>query len=332
MKRILVIHRGSLGDFLLLLPALVALRKKFPHSHIELLGRTEILSLVCPGVADAISSAERATLVGLFEHSGELPEREVAFFSSFDAVVAYVSDTGGIFARNLERMGIENRLVCPPFPPEGRRIHVGRYLAESILPILGGPLPPVVGFPFHFTREEIRRAESLLECVRRSARPILAVHPGSGSRKKCWPAERFDRLVDFLRMEVGVEIVMMLGPADERLAGGFRSLASQHGFLVLERLSLRSLAAVLSLCDAYVGNDSGATHLAARVGIPTIAIFGPTDPAVWAPAGPNVQVLAGTAGCAPCTRETMGRCERQLCLEAVTVEQVVHAIRDTIVR
>jgi ADP-heptose:LPS heptosyltransferase len=199
---------------------------------------------------------------------------------------------------------------------------------ETIAPLVDNPVATSSGPLFNFDDQGIRQAQNFLRSVRRSGRPIVGAHPGSGSWKKCWPAERFETLIHALKDDLGCEVLLMLGPADEHLATRFKPLAAKLGCVIAENLPLRSLAAVLSLCDAYIGNDSGVTHLAALTGIPTLAIFGPTDPVVWAPSGLKVRVVAGVAHCAPCNREIMTRCERQICLEAISVQQMTHLIGD----
>jgi ADP-heptose:LPS heptosyltransferase len=85
---------------------------------------------------------------------------------------------------------------------------------------------------------------------------------------------------------------------------------------------LRTLAALLRRGKCFIGNDSGITHLAAAVGTPSIALFGPTDPGVWGPRGENVSIIRGETDCSPCTPETLRGCTRQRCLENIKVETV----------
>lgn len=329
MNRILVIHRGSLGDFLLLVPALSALRERFPEARFEALGRVEILSLACPGILDSTASIERSTLLPFFEESAQLPDAEAQYFTSFDTVLAYLSDPAKNFERNLTRLGTRNLVVRPPFPPAGERTHVGKYLFDTLAPLLGPEPGRAVGPPpfLCFTDDEMQEAETLLQPARSKGQPIVAIHPGSGSEAKCWPPERFEALTRRLK-GAGHAIALILGPADERLVERMSTVAEGIGAVIAHNLPLRLLAAVLSRCDAYVGNDSGVTHLAAATGIPTLAIFGPTDPAVWAPLGKNIRVITNNTDCSPCARETMRECDNPLCLEALGEELVTGALRE----
>ena len=351
MNRILLIHRGALGDFLLLLPALATVRRRFPEAWIEGLGHTEILSLACPGMLNSMASVESAVFLSCFEDIGNVSRRGADYLSSFDAVIAYVSDPERTLKRNLERFGVRHPLVCPPFPPAGKRVHAGRYVLEMIAPLLNecreaNGLPKSSSSAKHlqpgdfccstagcepasllrFEEEEIVQAKAFLHRNGRQRAPVVAIHPGSGSESKCWPMQRYELLAERLKSETDCDILLILGPADGRLVERGTRLVDTRGGTLARDLPLRSLAAVLSKCDACVGNDSGVTHLAAIAGIPTVAIFGPTDPAVWAPTGEHVRVVTGAAPCAPCTRETLQNCDVRECLLAIGIEDVLLAV------
>jgi len=96
--------------------------------------------------------------------------------------------------------------------------------------------------------------------------------------------------------------------------------------MVAKELPLPTLAAVLEAAGLFIGNDSGVTHIAAAVGIPTVAIFGPTDPTVWAPRGKRVEAVCPQTPCAPCTREERTACERLRCLDEVEISSVLEAV------
>jgi hypothetical protein len=126
-----------------------------------------------------------------------------------------------------------------------------------------------------------------------ASRPVV-IHVGSGAREKCWPLENFIslgwRLVS--RDSPRAPVVFVLGPAElERLDKPLLAELRKN-FPVLEAPPLETLAGVLAACGGYVGNDSGVSHLAAAVGAPTLALFGPTNPAHFAPLGPSVRIVA----------------------------------------
>ncbi|MEZ6192720.1 MAG: glycosyltransferase family 9 protein [Phycisphaerales bacterium] len=122
----------------------------------------------------------------------------------------------------------------------------------------------------------------------------MAVHPGSGGEQKCWPADRYESLIEKLK-DRGQPVRPLLGEAeaDRWPDDVIQRWQKQHGAEVFG--SLDQLHVALAAASAYIGNDSGPTHLAAQMGLPTVALFGPTPPSLWAPVGPSVTVLAPPA-------------------------------------
>jgi ADP-heptose:LPS heptosyltransferase len=153
------------------------------------------------------------------------------------------------------------------------------------MPVLHAwPVPPA-------WRKQGRAA--LKELSLPASRPVV-IHVGSGAREKCWPLENFISLGWQLvsRDSPRTPVVFVLGPAElERLDKPLLAELRKN-FPVLEEPPLETLAGVLATCGGYVGNDSGVSHLAAAVGAPTLALFGPTNPTHFAPLGPSVRVVA----------------------------------------
>jgi ADP-heptose:LPS heptosyltransferase len=122
--------------------------------------------------------------------------------------------------------------------------------------------------------------------------PLIAIHPGSGSSRKNWPIENWlaitSRLLD---AESRYRFILIGGEADEAQLAAFESAWRGAPLLVARALLLPQLAAVIERCQLFLGHDSGISHLAAAVGAPTLLLFGPTDPAVWAPANSRVAVI-----------------------------------------
>jgi Glycosyltransferase family 9 (heptosyltransferase) len=202
--------------------------------------------------------------------------------AAFDAATAYTWSPD--LARNL-RAVIPRVLVHDPLPPAGSG-HAAQWLARPIASLgvpCGHDEPPTL----EGTNEERAQAAAL---VRELPERFLAIHPGSGSPSKTWPADRFSRLLDVLRVE---PFLLVEGPADAEAAAVLRA----GGRAITARgLTPRNLGAALARAAAYVGNDSGVTHLAAAWGAPTVALFGPTDPEVWAPTGPQARVVRAPDG------------------------------------
>ena len=278
MKRILVIRGGAIGDFVLTLPAVKLLRDAFPNARLEILGYPHIAALAENRFyAEATRSIESGALAGFFATNGELDAEFSEYFASFDLVVSYLFDPDHIFERNIERCGVGMFIACSPKIKEHEHaaIQLARPLEQLGLTL---PNPAAKLYP----SEDDRAFASHFLADTHSA-PI-ALHPGSGSATKNWPIERWHALLTALS---GRELLLIGGEADERRVAGLGA----HNVRKAVNLPLSQLAAVIERCALFIGHDSGISHIAAAVGTPSVLLFGPTDPAVWAPANSQVRVL-----------------------------------------
>ena len=277
MSRILVIRGGAIGDFILTLPALKLLRDAFPSAHLEVLGYKHIIALAeMSGYANATRSIEYARLSSFFSRDGELAPELVDYFGSFQQVVSYLFDPDEIFASNLRRAGVRNFVAGSPKITDQE--HAARQLAR--------PLERVALYlddPAAILRpEEARKVDPSL----------IALHPGSGSETKNWPLERWVAVAEsLLSAGPGRRLLLVGGEADTERVTRLRALLPNERVRFAQNLSLVELAGCLQSCALFLGHDSGISHLAAAVGTPCLLLFGPTDPAIWAPANPQVRVL-----------------------------------------
>ena len=226
IQKILIVRVCAVGDFILNLPALIALQQKEPGMRFTFVGNPSNLDLARDFVSvDAIHSIDLQPWARLFYEP--LPDLD------FDSAVVWMKDA--VVADNLRESGIPNVVRGNPFPAFG-------HAADQLLRILRLPRPP-------------------LPDLWKVASNKVVVHASSGSPKKNWPY--FDSLMG-------------------RVTGAC---------LLPRNLSLRELAQYLRQCRAFVGNDSGITHLAAYLGCPTVALFGPTDPRMWGPLGRRSRII-----------------------------------------
>lgn len=123
---------------------------------------------------------------------------------------------------------------------------------------------------------------------------LIVLHPGSGNPSKNWPAERFAGLARKIMASSICLPVVVAGEADEKAIGIMRGLLPEAHFIV--NSPLVDIASIISIAAGFAGNDSGITHLAAALNVPVVALFGPTDPAIWAPRGKNVTVIRNKSG------------------------------------
>ena len=183
---------------------------------------------------------------------------------SFDSIVSWYGSNREEFRLQVKELGLPFEFF-PALPAEGESIHAADFFLRQAG--CEGPAVPRIDCP-------------------RSRGDFIAIHPFSGSPRKNWPLDRYQELAR--RLDCPVQ--WCAGP-EEQLEGAVRIS------------DLYDLACWLATARLYIGNDSGITHLAAAAGVPVIAIFGPTDPAVWAPRGEQVRVISGN-------------------LEAITVSEV----------
>ena len=283
--RILVIRGGAIGDFILTLPALKLLREAFPGAHLEIVGYRHIIALAeGRGYADATRSIEYGPMAGFFARGGTLAPEMVEYFGSFQQVVSYLFDPDGIFEANVRRAGVKNFLSA--FVKIDDSQHAAQQLAhplQSLALFLDDPAATV-----HPTADDREFAARFLGNESGSA---IAIHPGSGGARKNWPVTAWAEFgAKLIADEPARRIVLIGGEADRPILHTLRA-AWGDAALVAQDLPLPHLAAVLEICAAFLGHDSGISHLAAAVGAPCLLLFGPTDPAVWAPANRHVTVL-----------------------------------------
>ncbi len=285
MNRILVVRGGAIGDFVLTLPALKAIREGFPESKIEILGYKHIVALAENRFyATAARSIEYAPLASFFAKGTHLPAELADYFHSFDLVVSYLFDPDHIFEQNVARCGVDNFLACSPkvTGPKHAAIQLARPLDEL------GLHPGSPAAELYPTAGDAAGADAFLQSL---SPPVIAFHPGSGSPTKNWPVARWQRLAAMLlETKRANSLLVVGGEADDEALSAFKR-ADTPLVHFGECLPLPLLAAILQRCSLFVGHDSGISHIAAAVNTPAVLLFGPTDPTVWAPANQRTQVV-----------------------------------------
>jgi heptosyltransferase-3 len=267
---VLLLRAGALGDVLLLRRAVAALKSAGHFVGLVAPARAGS-ALLGPGAGevDELFDWDGAGLLPLLRGDTVLPSA----LAGFDRAV--------VWSRNAEvvaalRRAIPDVIAHDPTPPPGT--HASRWLSE---PLAGWGLPADADPPVLVTTVE--HALDAAPWIDALPAGFLAIHPGSGSPAKNWPG-----YADLVAELAPAGWLLLEGPADEAAAAPLRRL---RGVVRAANVLPRTIAAVLARCGTYVGNDSGLSHLAAASGARTIALFGPTDPAVWSPVGPRVTCL-----------------------------------------
>jgi heptosyltransferase-3 len=284
----MVLRPGAIGDTLVALPALLALRERFPGALIEAAGNAMALPVIqAAGGADRWVSFDDPRVTRLFMSAAPAPDD---MFLNLDIAVAWGRDTDGTLRAALERRGAARIVVAPSRPSADQPIHVARYLLQTLEPLGVDPAAELKLPEIHLPSYTEVAARAEVGAAGLDSRPFVAVHAGSGSAAKNWPAERYSWIVETLAERHGLASVILGGPADSDVLVVLRDQPNRLPTVLVDR-PLLVVAAVLRQAQAFLGNDSGLSHLAGLLGVPTLALFGPTDPNQWAPLGPRVRVL-----------------------------------------
>ncbi len=298
MGKILFIRGGAIGDFILTMPAIQLVRETLPEAHIEVLGYESITSVAkASSMVQATRSIEHGPMAGFFVPEGKLDSEWMDYFASFSVVISYLYDSAGFFRANVERCKVGTFIQGPHVVDESK-------LDESAALQLAKPLESLAMF---LDKAYIELPEALGQagddCRAKkstsSARPRIALHPGSGSALKNWSLEGWVEVVEKLQRKFPIaEFLIISGEAEERSIGDCLAMLGQAGinWRHLEHAKLPEVAAELQGCDLFLGHDSGISHLAAACGVPALLLFGPTDTKIWAPKNPAVQTIKAPDG------------------------------------
>ena len=328
VQSVLVIHQGALGDFILALPALETLRKAFPRAKSVIMGYPRILELVEKRFyAEEILSVDQKGMATFFVREGPLDFTLAEFFKTFDLIVVFGKDGEGPVIRNLRRVCQGRILQINSFPPWDEKVHLTDHLIKQLIQY---GLPASGSTPrLHLTESDREWAKDFWKgkgVAPEERSKVMILHPGSGSKRKVWPLERFSNLAHFLHDHLRSKILIILGPAEgPEVQKAFEGKG--HDFFIMAKgLTLLQLASVMEGCWFFIGNDSGISHMAAALGLPTVVIFGPTDQHAWSPRGEKTFVVRRGIPCSPCPPERFFQCKDFGCLRGIEVEEVLQGL------
>ncbi|MFA6291113.1 MAG: glycosyltransferase family 9 protein [Victivallales bacterium] len=268
-KAFLICHRGALGDFILTWPAICLLRRHFPEYKFTGLGRPDYMKLAVKlGILEEFHDSDSPVMPNFFEE-GIFPKE----LGGPEKGVIWLKDARKT-AELLKRNSNCDFAPVEPFPAE--KIHVAKFHIREILKYLKmkGSFNPVDLTPeYLFTPKD-----------------IIYIHPGSGSLKKNYSPDFYLELAKFAEMHFKKEVKFILGPVE--MEKGAVKFFPAGKTLAPENAS--ALADVLGGAYLYIGNDSGASHLSAFLGMPTVAIYRSSDPEIWGVLGRKVKWLKGS--------------------------------------
>ncbi len=329
--RILLIKPSSLGDIVHAFPVVSAIKAQWPRSHI-----TWVVKRQWAGLVERAEEVDRVWPVEMTVKSW-IQEGQALRAERFDLAI----DLQGLFRSGIlarfsgapTRIGFANGREGSPWfytqrvPVLSPDIHaVDRYL--SVVAALGAALPDKPRFGFRLSEEDMSAVREL--CRRRGFsvdRPWVAMNMGARWPTKRWPQASFAAVVDQLH-ETQLDPIVMIGGADERAyTNKVRTLTDRPFIDLSGEIPLGYLPALLSKATVMITNDSGPMHVAAALGVPVIAMFGPTSAVRTGPYGAGHHVLAGQVSCSPCFSRVCRHDPELECLHLIKPTHVVDLIR-----
>jgi heptosyltransferase-3 len=308
VRNILIWHQGALGDLLLAGPALVAISRHYPRALLTGVGVPERWGLLSGALPLAgIWDSSGAVWAYLFADA-PLPALLAAKLAPFQLALVFTPEIRpGLLAR-LREAGIGAVRWVPSFPVECRE-----SLAALQARHLGGCGLGYEPEPFRLALGKNGGGGEAAELL--GSGPWVVAAPGSGHPCKNWPLAHYYEVTRALAWECRAQVAWLAGPAEREMLPYLQALAVSQGQRLWANLRLAQVAGLLSRSDLYLGGDSGITHLAAAVSRGAVlALFGPTDPAIWAPWGSRVTVLTAPCPRAPCSRGREIPCLEPQCL------------------
>lgn len=309
-RRVAVLFPGALGDFICLLPAIHGLAA---GARVEIFTKTEFTDIV-PG-SIRVCALERDEINRLFVAGGALEPRVREFFAPYERIYSWMGSSHQVFSGELGAVA-PGRIQLFAFRATDPAMHQADYYL-SCLRLIQKTLPAV---NISLSPDALKWREEFSQRYKIEKKALLVMAPGSGAREKNWPAAYFTIIGRWWRERTGGQVIVVLGPVEQE-RGGFDQFSEE--LVVARHLNLAQVAAILSRCDVYVGNDSGITHLAAALGAPTVAIFGPSDARLWAPRGARVSVLSLGVACSPCGMDVMKLCPHRQCLTGFSPLKII---------
>ena len=287
IERILVIRSGAIGDFIVTLPVIQLLRGRFPGDWLSLVAKARVRPLV-QGIVDEFVDIDGTLLLPFFGESMDPACEESRYLNAFDLIISCLGSAGTV-CDNLLSLPHPRVVNADAIPPPDYSRHITEFLLEPLSQLIDTSSPPFPSITIPENAKE-RAGGFLLASGVSSSGPLIALHPGSGSRDKIVAPATFCRAVGQLQRRLpGAHVLVVEGEADEECVSVFlRELGAPH--LNVKNKNLVEVASLLSHASLFLGNDSGIAHLAAAVGVPTIAVFRASNPKVWAPRGAHVWV------------------------------------------
>ena len=334
---VLLIRLNDIGEVVMTLPCLDAVRKALPGARIgmlvsppshELLQYDKRIDQIF--VFKKKLWRSRPTLTGFKQLSGLLLDlRRQRFDVSIDFHnnpsthwLAFAS--GARWRVSMTSEYWSRRLMSWNVSPSSNWDQI--HNIERHFHLLSSVGIPTRGAEYNFAADlEARsRVREQLRQEAQPGKPIVVMQPGAGLVERCWPVRKFAELAQCLSDEMEAQIVVHCGPGEDHLGERIRQAVSRP-IVIARRLLLQELAGLLASCDLMVTNDSGPMHLAAALETPIVAVFGPTNPTRSGPYRTLAEAVSLDMECSPCGIKNL-ECIKRECLTELAVSDVYDAV------
>jgi len=331
-EKILVRATNWVGDLVMTTPALASIRKSFPDSRISVLVRPPLEGLLAgnPAVDDVILYDKKKYKgpVGIARLARELRkkrfDRAILLQNAFEAaLIAFLADIPVRmgYATDGRRLLLTHAVSVSAETRKKHQVHYYLDMLKSLGMKTAGDTPRL--FPDKAEKAEAARLLKSHGIDRGGL--IVGVNPGAqyGVAKKWYP-ERYGEVADRLIESHGASIIIFGGPGDVSVAAAVQASMAGEALNLAGMTTLGGLMALVGMCGLFITNDTGAMHVASALGVPTLAVFGSTDPVATGPSGSRTRVVRNPVYCSPCLKR---KCplKHYKCLESVSVEDVYRA-------
>ncbi|MBM4348324.1 MAG: glycosyltransferase family 9 protein [Deltaproteobacteria bacterium] len=347
-QSILILRLSAVGDVIRTLPAVKAIKTHFPSASITWIVEEPSKGLIesQPEIDEVILFPRQRWSEGLQSIKGwwrTIQEvwtfiqslRRKKFDVAFDFHGILKSGLLSFLSGSRQRIGYEresskegnflfsNKKVKLPTERISRfdkNFHLLKGIGLEVEP---------EGYPLFIPTEDRELVKAFFEQLFPPMKsPSIAIHPGTSPKTlyKRWLPDQYAQLADRLVRELKATVLFTWGPGELDWVKRIQKKMRESSVLALHTISLTQLGEVYRHCDLYIGGDTGPMHIASLVGIPVVAIYGPTDPVLNEPFGPHKKVIKNV-GCNPCRDRS---CKKLKCLEEITVDDVFNATREVL--
>jgi len=336
IEKILVIRLSSLGDVVLTTPAIKSLKQKFPQSQIFFLAKSQYRDVLKndPNIFSFIEFDPFEKHRGVLGFAKLLKELKSL---NFDVVIDLHANLRSFFIRHLLKAKIKIKydkrwlarflLVYLKFL-KVKSIHTLDLYLETLKKV---GVNSVEKEPKVFLDQESENflKDFLIEKKIEKDDIVVGIHPGARWETKRWPEERFAKVCQILNQKPKFKIVLFGDQKDQKAVESISSRAEDQNLLKTGNLPLDKFMSLIKRCDCFVTNDSGPMHIASALGVPVVAIFGPTHPKLgFFPLGSKNVVLTANVKCSPCSLHGEKRCYKKsrYCMDLIEPEMVTDAV------